>query len=258
MKYFLTAGWAIVSVIVLLIGRSYWQERITVNAVGTDAPLVAEAAGSQQAATANPSSVAQLAKNWPTPAQKQLAQSIKAKKPFTVAFVGSTADQASSKAVAEKLQQAFGEKIIKTTVQASDLTSTEFVAQKKSLEIAALQAQLVIFEPFLLNDNGNVETKTALDNLTQIIDDVKTANPATTFVLQPSYPLYAAKYYPLQVDALKQYAADNSITYLDHWKAWPDYQKAELKNYLLADQSAPNDKGNGVWAKFLEDYLISK
>ncbi|MGG5255140.1 SGNH/GDSL hydrolase family protein [Neobacillus sp. SM06] len=183
---------------------------------------------------------------------------VSAKKPFTILFVGSGADRGSAQIIAAKLEETFGGKLVKTAIQTSDLTSTEFVAQKKSLEIASEQAQLILFEPFLLNDNGNVETKTALANVSKIIEDVKAVNPDVTFILQPSYPLYAAKYYPLQVDALKKYASDNGITYLDHWKAWPDYQKAELKNYLLADQSGPNEKGNAIWAKFLEDYLISK
>ncbi|XJZ27100.1 SGNH/GDSL hydrolase family protein [Bacillota bacterium Lsc_1132] len=255
MKYFLTASLAVVSIVVLFFGHSYWKERTAVKADAVDTPVVAEAAAPK---ASQASDFVQLTKNWPVAAQKQFAQSVKAKKTFTILFVGSRADRSSAQAVAAKLEETFGKKLVKTAVQTSDLTSTEFVAQKKSLEMASEQAQLIIFEPFLLNDNGKVETKTALANLSKVIESVKAVNPGTTFILQPSYPLFAAKFYPLQVDALKKYAQDNGIAYLDHWKAWPDYQKEELKNYLLADQSAPNDKGNGVWAKFLEDYLISK
>jgi hypothetical protein len=121
-----------------------------------------------------------------------------------------------------------------------------------------LKAGLIIFEPFLLNDNGKVVIQDSLTNITKIMKDVKAKNPTTTFVLQPSYPLYGAKFYPLQMDGLKEYAKQNKIAYLDHWTSWPGTNNTELKNYLLPDMSAPNKKGNNVWEQFILDYLIHK
>ena len=51
--------------------------------------------------------------------------------------------------------------------------------------------------------------------------------------IQPPHPLYQATYYPVQVEALAQYAEDNDIPYLNHWEAWPDQDSKEIKDYLL-------------------------
>lgn len=60
----------------------------------------------------------------------------------------------------------------------------------------------------------------------------------------------------MQTAKLKQYATQNQIAYLDHWTAWPDTNNVQLKNDLLADQSAPNEKGNQIWSQYLIHYFI--
>ena len=157
-----------------------------------------------------------------------------------------------------KISETHESKGVVTAVQTFDSTTSEFVAEQKALELAAEKAQLIVFEPLILNDNGVVPTRDSLANLTKVMEDVSLADPKVSFVLQPSFPLYNAKYYPVQVDELKKYAAANHIAYLDHWQAWPDYHKAALKDYLLPDGSAPNDKGFALWAKVMEDYLLGQ
>lgn len=268
MKYFLTATWAVLCIVVLLFGRAYWHERTIVHPT-EKVEIEAAAVVPKEAAVAktkdapvitDKSTLLGLAKNWPASAQVQLKQAAKTKKPFKLLFVGSrtigTAKKGLAHDVAAKVTKAYGKGVIETAIQTSDLTSSEFLAQKKPLEVASEKAQLIVFEPFILNDNGNVETKTSLDNLTKIMAEVTSINPNTIFILQPSYPLFNAKFYPLQVDALKKYAEDNHLAYLDHWKAWPDYHQAALKNYLLPDQSGPNRQGYNVWEKYIEEYLI--
>ena len=76
--------------------------------------------------------------------------------------------------------------------------------------------------------------------------------------LQPANPLFQAKYYPLQVEALKNYADRNNITYLNHWDAWPDTQSEEIKKFLIGEPSTPNETGHKLWADFLVDYFISE
>jgi hypothetical protein len=96
----------------------------------------------------------------------------------------------------------------------------EFVENNKKQEVSTKKADLILFEPFLLNDNdGMVKIQDSLTHLSKIMKDVEKVNPDTTFLLQPSYPLYGATLYPKQVAELKKYAKENNITYLDHWKA---------------------------------------
>lgn len=269
MKYFLTAGWAVICIVVLFMGRSYWHERTSIHPDSIEENVVsalaspsttANASAAESAAPANVTKLLALAKNWPAPAQAQFKQALHAKKPMKLLFLGSKAmgdtDKGLAHDISAKVTEAYGKGVIETAIQSSDLTSSEFLAQKKPLEVASEKAQLILFEPFVLNDNGNVETKTALDNLTKIIAQVTSKNPDSTFILQPSYPVFNAKFYPLQVDALKKYAGENHLAYLDHWQAWPDYRQAALKNYLLPDQSGPNAQGYGVWEKYIEEYLI--
>ncbi|OIK10591.1 hypothetical protein BIV60_20435 [Bacillus sp. MUM 116] len=106
-------------------------------------------------------------------------------------------------------------------------------------------------------DNGVVPIDETLNNVTKLMEQVKKENPDSTFVPQPSYPLYQAHFYPNQVAGLKKYAEKNDIPFLDHWSAWPDYHKKDLNNYLLPDESGPNKKGIHVWSGYLLHYLIN-
>lgn len=82
--------------------------------------------------------------------------------------------------------------------------------------------------------------------------------PDSTFILQPSYPIYLPKYYATQVQALKDYAVANNLTYLDHWTAWPATDNSEIKNYLIEGQNGPNEQGTQVWTQFLVEYFVKK
>ncbi|WP_222860480.1 hypothetical protein [Bacillus rubiinfantis] len=70
-------------------------------------------------------------------------------------------------------------------------------------------------------------------------------------MLQPSYPIYGAKFYPSQVAELKKFAKKEGLVYIDHWSAWPDTKDPKLNEYLTEDQNAPSDKGIKVWSKYL-------
>jgi hypothetical protein len=259
MKTLFTAIWVIACISVLFIGHSYWNARTVVKANDEKSEISSNISSDSNT---DQTKLLKMAKNWPKTAQHQFAQSLKKKTPFKILFVGSSAlgsdEFGWAHDTARKLVDTYGSNVIKTDTLVYDVTSTEFVEKNDQLEMAAENAGLILFEPFLLNDNGKVGISNSLANLTKIMEDVKTANPTTTFILQPSYPLYGARHYPVQVDALKKYAEQNKIAYLDHWTAWPGTDKIELKNYLLPDLSAPNEMGNRVWKQFILDYLINK
>lgn len=251
MKYFFTAIWAIVCMMVLFFGHSYWNERTAVQADQPPAIVV------PQADEVKLDEYLELAKNWPQAARQQFKQALQDKQPYKILFVGSTALQ-WEKDVSRSLTESYGSERIITAQHTYDLTSNDMVAENKQLEIAAEKAQLIVIEPFLLNDNSIVSIDVTLANLTKMIDDVKLTTPDTTFILQPSYPIYLPKYYSVQVEALKEYAIENNLTYLDHWSAWPATDNPEINDYLTDDQSGPNQKGYQVWSQFISDYLISK
>lgn len=138
------------------------------------------------------------------------------------------------------------------------MTSQEFIDENKQEELAQEKADLILFEPFVLNDKGHVVIETALEYLDSIIDDVKEDNPNTTFILQPPQPVYDPGFYSVLVGALEKFAEDNEITYLNHWSAWPETSSPEIQDYLVTGPSGPNEKGHDLWAGFLADYFISE
>lgn len=183
-------------------------------------------------------------------------------KPFKIQMVGSAALGEGSTSWPEilkaELQKEFGESVIEASINSYDLNSLSFTSDNKQQEIIDAKPDLVILEPFILKDNGAVAIEDSLENTKNIMENVKSANPETTFIIQPAHPLYNSQYYPIQVQNLKAFAEDNNVTYLDHWTAWPEQDNQELKEYLSADNSQPNEKGHKVWAEYLVDYFISK
>ncbi|KMY51053.1 SGNH/GDSL hydrolase family protein [Peribacillus loiseleuriae] len=155
------------------------------------------------------------------------------------------------------MKETYGE-MIQVAVLHYALTSTIFVQQEKQQDLLAANADMIILEPFTLNDNGEVSTENSLVNITTIVTHVCASKPSTTFILQPPYPLFNAKFYPRQIDALQTYAEDKKLPYLNHWQAWPDDHSKQLKVYLIEELSAPNEAGYHIWSSYVIDYLIAK
>ncbi len=254
MKYFLTAIWALVCVGVLAYSHIHWNQQTAVQAVDSELePVVEKIIANDH--NSNSDTYMKLAANWPQSAKEQFKLALKEGKPFKILFVGSPSAEWEN-AVTQKLIENYGSARIMTAKHLYDGTSEDFLAENKQVELVAEKAQMVIIEPFLLNDNSIITIDGTLANLTLIIDAVKAENPDTTFILQPSNPIYLPKYYSTQVDALKGYAEENKITYLDHWTAWPATDDPKIKDYLV--ENDPNEKGNQAWAQFLIEHFVNK
>jgi hypothetical protein len=266
MKNFLTVLLGIICVTVLVLGHSYWNNKIEASVKKTTYP-----SNNQKATTkvldqkASTKSIDQdliaLTSNWPQATVIRFKQAMEGKKAFKILFVGSSAigsdTEGTYPTVKEKLINTYGKKNIQVGLKTFDETSTQFVNNGTQEKIAAEKADLIVLEPFILLDNGAVTIEDSIQNLTTLMASIMVKNPETTFILQPSYPLYNAKIYPQQVEELKNYAKKNQITYLDHWSKWPDYNTEAFKDYLLPDQSAPNDKGSKVWSDYLIHFFIN-
>ncbi|WP_066389239.1 SGNH/GDSL hydrolase family protein [Neobacillus mesonae] len=263
MKKILTLLLGVVFLAVLYLGQSHWNEQQQA-AKGAEKVVKQESADVQGEEAADDSSTEKLlalTKNWPADAVEQLKVSLEEKKPFKILFVGSPAIGSKETGpfadVKARLVKAFGEEHIEVGLHTYDSTSTQFLKDSQEDEIAAEAADLIVLEPLILKNNDAGVTNNTLTDLRKIVDEVKTVVPDTSFIIQPSYPLYKAKNYPKQVAALKKYAEEQELPYLDHWQAWPDSNSSELKDYMQPDLSAPNEKGNKLWSDYLTDYLIS-
>ncbi|MEY2194036.1 SGNH/GDSL hydrolase family protein [Neobacillus sp. BF23-41] len=264
MKNFLTILLGFACITILYYGHSYWNQRI--SSASNNAPSTSKS-DQQMSEMATPVDdgdidLLTLTKNWPASSVDRFKQTLNEKKAFKVLFVGSPAIGSENTGpfpfVKEKLLETFGKDNIQVTIKTYNSTSTQLIKSNDQEEISQEEADLIVFEPFILMNNGEVLLENSLEDITMIMEDIKAKNPETTFILQPSYPLYKAKIYPTQVEALKKFAEKNQLTYIDHWSAWPDSNTKEINEYLLPDQSAPSEKGNQVWGEYITKFLISK
>lgn len=267
MKNFLTVLLGIICVAVLVLGHSYWNNKIEASGENTvisynEQETTSNVSDQKSSTKSFDQDIIALTSNWPKASVNRFKQAMEEKKAFKILFVGSSAIGSETEGtypkVKEKLINTYGKKNIQISLKTFDFTSSQLIKNSGQEAITAEKADLIVLEPFILLDNGNVTIEDSLQNLTTLMAYIMVKNPETTFILQPSYPIYNAKIYPQQVEELKNYAEKNQITYLDHWSKWPDSNTEAFKDYLLADQSAPNDKGSKVWSDYLIHFFISE
>ena len=254
---------------VLYLGQTHWNELQQTAAKGSSGSSDSNASSGAHVAVemsvkdegAADKKLLSLTSNWPADATSAFKQAVADGRPFKILFVGSPAigseDGDPYADVKARLIKAFGAEHIEVGIKTYSTTSTEFLKDGLEDEVAAVGADLIVFEPFILANNGLVTPKNTFADMSKIIEAVKERKPETTFVIQPAYPLYQAKNYPRQVEQLKEYTEEQQLTYLNHWIAWPDIDSEEMKNYLGPDLSVPNEQGNKLWSDYLIHYLIS-
>lgn len=261
MKAFFTTLLTLVWMGVLLWGNFYWTDRTTVSIKKSDKPVAVELKTEKNTSPSEDREFLEYTKNWPEQGIVGFKKAIEEKRPYRVLLIGSKAlgDESGWAALTkEKLLEAYGEKQMNIEIKIFENTSQEFLRNEGAATITDSKADLVLFEPFTLMDNGEISIEDSLNNTQSVIEDTKEINSGTVFILMPPHPIYNATFYPKQVEALKDYAKDNNIAYLDHWAAWPDPKSEEIKEYITADNSQPNEQGHELWSKYVTDYLISK
>lgn len=258
MKSFLTTIYAIACVIVLFIGNQYWTNKTTIHIEASNS-TEENSIESDTLEEAN-NEILSLTKNWPEQSVERFKLALEEETPFKIVIVGSTAlggDAGWAVQTKTRLLESYGDGNLTVEIMEYDSTSEGFIEDNKIEELAALKGDMILLEPFILNDNGKVLIEASLANLATIMETVKQISPETVFFLQPSYPIFQAKRYPVQISELKKYAEVNSIPYLDHWTAWPSSDSEEVKDYLDSEQSQPNEKGHQLWSEFISNYFIS-
>lgn len=136
---------------------------------------------------------------------------------------------------------------------------TEFQEQIEDVDIDWQKGyDLVLFEPFTVNNNGVVIVENAFENILLINEFIQTEVADAQLILHPSYPIYNSVYYPVEVNALKEYSLANGISYIDHWTEWPGITDEQLQTYFTEDRTTVNSEGANLWANALSSYFISK
>lgn len=113
---------------------------------------------------------------------------------------------------------------------------------------------VVLFEPFTLKNNGEVDIDTEHAHITTIVEEFKNQVEDVAIVFTPSNPIYNASYYPVQVDALLTFLNEQGYPIIDHWQNWPDPKDEAIKEFL-DENSRPNSQGAAAWAQAVNTYF---
>jgi hypothetical protein len=260
MKNFLVVLLALGCGAILFTGYLHWKDK-TVVSTGSVEQKVESKENAEKKKTGT--SLEQLTANWPEKARDQYKLALENDEPFTILIAGSNAlgyeEDGWSNSLKSQLEETYGD-TIKVVVKSYDLTSAEFLLEDKLDELVSEEPDLTLLEPFTLNDNGMIQFEASHLNIEEIAAGLTKDNPDHVLLLQPPYPLHNATFYPVEVDALKNFAAEMDIPYLDHWSVWPDSDSDELLEYLTVENgtTSVNEKGHQLWADYLIDYFIAK
>lgn len=267
MKRFISVVLAVSCIAILFMGQIHWNEKTSVSTTKGESKKVFSDTNKKDPDSKNKVSsdsaeyYLSFTKNWPAESVKVFKNKLEQGDPFKFTIVGSSSlgigEGSWPEIVKGELNDTFGDHL-DISILSYNLTSMDFITQNNQEDIIQEKPDLVLFEPFTLEDNGIVTIDDSLTNLTNIMTIVQNDNPEAMFVLQPPHPLFNANFYPIQVQGLQNFAENNGIAYLNHWEVWPDQTTGAIKEYLSEDSSEPSPKGHQLWADYVTDYFISK
>ncbi|MBS4218978.1 hypothetical protein KHA96_11690 [Bacillus sp. FJAT-49711] len=250
-------------------GHFYWKEKTNISSYTTaeneieikDSKIESEEIVDLEENQIGDVNILEYIDNWPSTAQKTFQKKLENGNPYKFAFVGSPAlgkeTGGWSVMLKDALVDTYGEDNIEIGIFEYALSSDQFIDEEHVKEIIDFEPDFILFEPFKWIDNS-VAPQHNSDNISKFMNSLDGAGSDAVLVLQPSPPVYDTRYYPVQVDELKDFAVQHELDYLDHWSAWPDDDDPKLEDYLLEDNSAPNKKGHKLWYEFLKKYFIAE
>jgi len=263
MKNFLVILLALGCGAILFTGYLHWKDKTAVSTENIEQNVESKETKEKKRSTETAYSKEEFTSNWPEKARQQYQLSLEEGEPFNILIAGSNAlgyeEDGWSTSLKSQLEEVYGD-TIKVLVKSYDLTSAEFIMQDKLDDLVAEEPDLTLLEPFTLNDNGMIQFEDSHLNIEEIATGLSKDNPDHVLLVQPPYPLHNATFYPVEVDALKDFAEEKDIPYLDHWSVWPDSDSDELLEYLTVENGTTtvNEKGHQLWADYLIDYFIAK
>ncbi|MFT8323479.1 MAG: SGNH/GDSL hydrolase family protein [Bacillus sp. (in: firmicutes)] len=197
---------------------------------------------------------------WPKSAKKQFEIKLQDKKSFHIVLLGSQSigDEKTGllPIIKEKLADTYDKYVTIESIVYDD-TSANFIENGEVTNLVNKKPDMILFEPFTLNDNNIIDMNQSVINVKTIMDATKQELPDVTFILQPPNQIEHATIYPLQVRALKTYAEENQISYLNHWENWPAGDSSKIEDYINKDDT-PNEKGYEVWGDYINQFLVKE
>jgi hypothetical protein len=263
MKNFLLFLLAVLGLIFLYMGYNNWIEKTEMKRAASPVPSINDDSASKQKEPAEEDKAAvelDIISNWPEEAKEGFSESAAEGSTYKLAIVGSTAmgigEGGWGEQVKKSLEEEFGS-LIDVQLVEFDGTSSTFLDSQEMEEVVRMAPDMVLFEPFSLNDNTYlVPAEKNHSNIEEFFLQLRSSNDEIVLILQPTHPIAGATVYPQQVEELQSFAETNGYTYLNHWAAWPEEET--LGEYLEDTQEEPNEAGHEVWAEFVTDFFIEE
>lgn len=162
-----------------------------------------------------------------------------------------------AKLLEDSLRETYGD-FIDVSSKSFNTSSAEFIEQHLNDIKWSQKYDLILFEPFILNDNGLVSIEDEFTYIDQVVAKAQSAVKDSVVVLQPSYPIYGTTFYDANVTSLKAFAKERNLPYINHWRKWPSSSDVKLKDYLTEDSEQPNEKGAQLWGNTLSEYFTNQ
>lgn len=137
------------------------------------------------------------------------------------------------------------------------LTSLQVLNEERHVEIAELQPDIILIEPFIWNDNGEVATRDTIQSLRMMTDVFKREIENVILFVQPAQPVHGRLYYPKYVEELKEATEEMGIKYMDHWQDWPDINDDELLLFTNEEHRMPNQEGHQLWSDSVAKFFLN-
>lgn len=241
-------------------GHVYWKQNIDTTVQAAREEM--EASAKQEEKADQTETILARAKRLPAAAQNAIKRAVEENRPIRLVIAGSESTPEKSgwpDLLKQALDEAYGEGAFQITVHEYEgLTTADADRQRIAADWANDKPDLVLLEPFLLNDNGVLTIDDTLAHIESIIGQLKSAAPDAVVILQPPNPIDNATYYPKQVEELEAFAKENGYPYINHWPAWPDNKSEELNKYIDPENDLPTSEGAKRWAEALAEYFIAQ
>lgn len=245
----------------IVVGHLYWQKKI--DATVRQAITEATESSQGQAAHEEETKLMAYAKKLPAEVQAKIKRAIETNRPLRLVIAGSEATSASKDGwpalLEQQLDATYGSKVFQVIVKEyKGMTTKQAIDQNIAEQLIEEKPDILLWEPFLLNNNGVIDINDTLAHIDTMIKTITAALPDVTVMLQPPNPIYNATYYPEQVKQFQAFAKEKGYIYIDHWQAWPDYKSEELNKYVDPNTDLPTKDGQKCWADYLAGYFIAK
>lgn len=196
--------------------------------------------------------ITKLSKNTDESVQNLLLKRYEQKQNVNVLILGSKVTDGSSsyeKDLLTESQKTYGD-FIKFTTLFFNTTSTGFSNMMDTEIQWDKKYDIIVFEPFVLNDQGIVDLTEEQNVILKLANISKEKVNDRILILQPSFPNPESPYYRGNVELLKNFSTEKNYVFFDHWDKWePSKVYINEKGYL-------NEDGLSIWTEAIKNYFI--